>query len=81
MIRYPRGGQGEFITASRRLLFTRSMLRWIVGTVICMNVCSDDSVQATYQLSSMYEGWDVPLEHALDGLSDIVCEMKSTGAG
>jgi hypothetical protein len=46
-----------------------------------MNVCSDDSVQATYQLSSMYEGWDVPLEHALDGLSDIVCEMKSTGAG
>lgn len=56
MIRQPRRGQGEFITAGRRLLFTRRMLRGVVGTVICVNVCSDHSVQAVYQLSSMYEG-------------------------
>jgi hypothetical protein len=57
------------------------MLRWVVGTVICMNICSDHSVQARYQLSSMYEDKDVPFEHALDGLSDIVCEMKRTRPG
>jgi len=54
------------------------MLRGVVGTVICVNVCSDDSIQTTDQLSSIYEALDLPLEHALNGLSDIVGEMKST---
>lgn len=46
-----------------------------------MNVCSDYSIQTTDQLDRCSEGSDLPLEHALDGLSDIVCEMKSTRPG
>jgi hypothetical protein len=47
-----------------------------------MDVCPNHTVQAIHQSSFTYVRGSgqrgVPLEHALDGFSDIMCEMEST---